>query len=172
MLDFLAYRPSQVSTFITSEKKSVLVVKGLWMLKRLAELGDHVFICRSNSSVVFWPKKLLKKRWTSYWATQNQKTARKVPPWPIWCCLMSYYKDKNDIWGSRTYRIHATEIRDWAGMLLEYAGTTLQTNRTDVWFFYVLPVCSLAFCMEGASCKDAGWHALVVAYYCQWYSLM
>ena len=82
MLDFLAYRPAQVSTFITSEKKSVLVVKGLWMLKRLAELGDHVFICRSNSSVVFWPKKLLKKRWTSYWATQNQKTARKVPPWP------------------------------------------------------------------------------------------
>ncbi|XP_066343044.1 protection of telomeres protein 1b-like [Miscanthus floridulus] len=33
------------------------------------------------------------------------------PPW-IWCCLMSYYKDKNDIWGSRTYRIHATEFRD------------------------------------------------------------
>jgi len=33
------------------------------------------------------------------------------PPW-IWCCLKSYYKDKNDIWGSRTYQIYATEIRD------------------------------------------------------------
>ncbi|KAK3144520.1 hypothetical protein QOZ80_4AG0314190 [Eleusine coracana subsp. coracana] len=33
------------------------------------------------------------------------------PPW-IWCCLKSYYLDKNDPWGSRRYRIFATEIRD------------------------------------------------------------
>lgn len=33
------------------------------------------------------------------------------PPW-IWCCMKSYYLDKNDPWGSRRYRIFATEIRD------------------------------------------------------------
>jgi hypothetical protein len=33
------------------------------------------------------------------------------PPW-IWCCLKSYRLDKNDPWGSRRYRIFATEIRD------------------------------------------------------------
>ncbi|AQK47230.1 Protection of telomeres protein 1b [Zea mays] len=33
------------------------------------------------------------------------------PPW-IWCCLMSYYMDKNDPWVSRKYRIYSTAIRD------------------------------------------------------------
>ncbi|CAN6228464.1 unnamed protein product [Urochloa humidicola] len=35
----------------------------------------------------------------------------RKPPW-IWCCLKSYRLDKNDPWGSRRYRIFATEIRD------------------------------------------------------------
>jgi len=33
------------------------------------------------------------------------------PPW-IWCCLISYYRDKNDRWGSKRYQIYATTIRD------------------------------------------------------------
>jgi hypothetical protein len=33
------------------------------------------------------------------------------PPW-IWCILMSYYREKNDPWGSRRYRIVDTTIRD------------------------------------------------------------
>jgi len=33
------------------------------------------------------------------------------PPW-IWCCLTSFYMDKNNPWDSRKYRIFATEMRD------------------------------------------------------------
>ncbi|XP_026414414.1 protection of telomeres protein 1a-like [Papaver somniferum] len=34
------------------------------------------------------------------------------PPW-IQCCLKSYYLDKNDQWGSRTYRIFGTKLVDY-----------------------------------------------------------
>jgi hypothetical protein len=44
MLDFLAYRPAQVYTFITTEK---MVVKRLWVLKSLAKLGDHMSSSKS-----------------------------------------------------------------------------------------------------------------------------
>uniref|UniRef100_A0A6N2KJQ7 Telomeric single stranded DNA binding POT1/Cdc13 domain-containing protein n=1 Tax=Salix viminalis TaxID=40686 RepID=A0A6N2KJQ7_SALVM len=33
------------------------------------------------------------------------------PPW-VQCCLKSYYLDKNDIWGSRQYRIFGTKLVD------------------------------------------------------------
>lgn len=36
-------------------------------------------------------------------------TAPRNPPW-IWCCLKSYYLDKNDPWGSRRYRIFGTRL--------------------------------------------------------------
>lgn len=31
------------------------------------------------------------------------------PPW-IMCCIMSYYVDKNDVWGSRKYQIFDTKL--------------------------------------------------------------
>lgn len=31
------------------------------------------------------------------------------PPW-VQCCIKSYYLDKSDVWGSRNYRIFATEV--------------------------------------------------------------
>ncbi|KAJ0105704.1 hypothetical protein Patl1_19608 [Pistacia atlantica] len=37
--------------------------------------------------------------------------APRNPPW-VQCCLMSYYIDKNDKWGSRNYRIFMTKIVD------------------------------------------------------------
>jgi hypothetical protein len=33
------------------------------------------------------------------------------PP-SIWCCLKSFYMDKNDPWVNRRYRIYGTTIRD------------------------------------------------------------
>ena len=38
--------------------------------------------------------------------------ASRNPPW-VQCCLKSYYLDKNDIWGSRQYRIFGTKLADW-----------------------------------------------------------
>ncbi|XP_031281940.1 protection of telomeres protein 1b-like isoform X2 [Pistacia vera] len=38
-------------------------------------------------------------------------SAPRNPPW-VQCCLMSYYIDKNDKWGSRNYRIFMTKIVD------------------------------------------------------------
>ncbi|XP_072967984.1 protection of telomeres protein 1a-like [Typha angustifolia] len=35
--------------------------------------------------------------------------SRRDPPW-VWCCLKSYYVDKNDPWGSRKYRIFGTKL--------------------------------------------------------------
>ncbi|XP_020593621.1 protection of telomeres protein 1a-like isoform X2 [Phalaenopsis equestris] len=35
--------------------------------------------------------------------------ALRNPPW-IWCCLMSYYLDEKDPWGSRRYRIFGTTL--------------------------------------------------------------
>lgn len=37
--------------------------------------------------------------------------ASRNPPW-VQCCLKSYYLDKNDIWGSRQYRIFGTKLAD------------------------------------------------------------
>lgn len=39
-------------------------------------------------------------------ASTVENVARN-PPW-IECCLKSYYVDKDDIWGSRNYRIFDT----------------------------------------------------------------
>ncbi|KAH9763434.1 protection of telomeres protein 1b [Citrus sinensis] len=40
---------------------------------------------------------------------QEIKDAPRNPPW-VQCCLKSYYIDRNDIWGSRQYRIFDTKI--------------------------------------------------------------
>lgn len=39
----------------------------------------------------------------------EDKNAPRNPPW-VQFCLMSYYLDKNDQWGSRNYRISMTKI--------------------------------------------------------------
>lgn len=41
----------------------------------------------------------------------GEPTSRN-PPW-IKCCLMSYYLDENDPWGSRRYKIYGTRLLDW-----------------------------------------------------------
>ncbi|KAI3977750.1 hypothetical protein MKX01_039813 [Papaver californicum] len=44
----------------------------------------------------------------------DEKNKRVVlnPPW-VQCCLKSYYLDKNDQWGSRTYRFFGTKLVDY-----------------------------------------------------------
>ncbi|KAG8082302.1 hypothetical protein GUJ93_ZPchr0014g47047 [Zizania palustris] len=42
---------------------------------------------------------------------EQASAPKRNPPW-IWCCIKSYYLNEDDIWGSRRYRIYATEIRD------------------------------------------------------------
>ncbi|KMT13306.1 hypothetical protein BVRB_4g085640 [Beta vulgaris subsp. vulgaris] len=37
------------------------------------------------------------------------ENAPRNPPW-ILCCIKSYYVDKNDVWGSRKYRIFGTKL--------------------------------------------------------------
>ncbi|XP_057511973.1 protection of telomeres protein 1b isoform X2 [Actinidia eriantha] len=39
----------------------------------------------------------------------ESKDVPRNPPW-VQCCLKSYYLDKRDVWGSRSYRIFATKV--------------------------------------------------------------
>ncbi|KAK1326621.1 Protection of telomeres protein 1b [Acorus calamus] len=41
--------------------------------------------------------------------TKDKYSTFRDPPW-VWCCLKSYYLDKNDAWGSRRYRVFATRL--------------------------------------------------------------
>lgn len=37
------------------------------------------------------------------------KNAPRNPPWVL-CCIKSYYLNKNDVWGSRKFRIFDTKL--------------------------------------------------------------
>ncbi|XP_068669375.1 protection of telomeres protein 1b-like [Aristolochia californica] len=41
--------------------------------------------------------------------SEEQESTSRNPPW-VQCCILAFYQDKNDIWGSRKYRICDTTL--------------------------------------------------------------